>query len=646
MPQLKPERYGSIPKVLRDIPRWLLYKIEIKDNGKPTKVPYKVDGRGKASSSFPQTWTNFDAAVQAVEQGKADGIGFVFDGSDGITGIDLDHHYVDGKPDDLAADILSMTQGYVEVSPSGDGLHIITRTPYKKNLNTSKTHPGVEMYAVGRFFTFTGNEEIMYSTDIPDVAVSQDSLISKYYGPAAVSQANYVPPENAFELYKERSFTPIEDVKAILDRCDPNTDYFTWIKVGQILHFEGAGAYEYLALWDEWSASATRTDKHGNSVYSPSACDAKWDTFDDERYKTGKPVAAIGTLVDIAKAAAPFDPVKALDGWYNAAELAGKVQPPKYVIDGLLEAEAKLLIWGKTTARKSFFAIDMAVCVASGTPFFGRRIKQSGPVVFIAGEGAGGLARRFEACCRKYGLDLKSLPIYFNRDNKDLMAPVIVKDLNNLGDQIKKDHGRYPLMYFFDTYNTSSSADENKAEDFATTLGHLREITNYQGAVPAIIHHPGKDGKTYRGSSAMGAGMDTEIFMDRQDGSDITTVSNPKQKEGEAFLPFTIESEEVILGQNDEGEFYGSLVLKLSDEPPSNEAKRKDGAKMGKWQVEIKTQLNEEPRTLEELIACVPLDFDGYRLRTSEIKRAVKQMLKYKEIWVDDDGKYALENEA
>ena len=52
---------------------------------------------------------------------------------------------------------------------------------------------------------------------------------------------------------------------------------------------------------------------------------------------------------------------------------------------------------------KTFFALDLALCVAAGIDFHGRKVKQ-GPVVYVLGEGRGGLKKRVSAWLQEHQL--------------------------------------------------------------------------------------------------------------------------------------------------------------------------------------------------------------------------------------------------
>jgi hypothetical protein len=61
---------------------------------------------------------------------------------------------------------------------------------------------------------------------------------------------------------------------------DPNLEYDAWLRVGMKLHDATGGAEEGLAIWNEWSATATRQDRQGRPVYGGDAtCRVHWVSF-------------------------------------------------------------------------------------------------------------------------------------------------------------------------------------------------------------------------------------------------------------------------------------------------------------------------------------------------------------------------------
>jgi putative DNA primase/helicase len=97
-------------------------------NGKPTKVPYQVNGN-RAKSDDPQTWNTFEAVTDAWTKAprQYQGIGFVFADADPFAGIDLDDCCMDqgGALKPWARPIIErFADTYMEVSPSGRGVKV------------------------------------------------------------------------------------------------------------------------------------------------------------------------------------------------------------------------------------------------------------------------------------------------------------------------------------------------------------------------------------------------------------------------------------------------------------------------------------------------------------------------------------------
>ena len=154
------EMWGNVPDELKVAPRWVCWQLEERE-GKLTKVPYRADGGGKAGSTNPSTWATFDGAVAGYERHGFDGIGFVFADDRAFTGLDLDHVLdEDGRLADEYRWVVEDADTYAEISPSGDGLHLLFlggkpegATNCKRNQPDGRT---VELYDHDRFFTMTG----------------------------------------------------------------------------------------------------------------------------------------------------------------------------------------------------------------------------------------------------------------------------------------------------------------------------------------------------------------------------------------------------------------------------------------------------------------------------------------------------------
>jgi hypothetical protein len=154
--------FTNLPDEIKRIPNWIVWKYEDVRATKPTKVPYNPRTGRHADVTNSATWVTYETAVaycQADEQGNAsryNGIGFVFQLTDkpdeDYIGIDLDA--ID-DPVLLARQIkvFDAFDSYSELSPSGNGLHIIV----KGKIPSGRRRGSIEMYSDVRFFTMTGN---------------------------------------------------------------------------------------------------------------------------------------------------------------------------------------------------------------------------------------------------------------------------------------------------------------------------------------------------------------------------------------------------------------------------------------------------------------------------------------------------------
>lgn len=144
--------WEHLPAALCERPQWLLWRYEQRE-AKRTKVPYTPRG-DKAASNRPATWRAFHAVQAAYEAGGWDGVGYVFSAHDPYCGVDLDNcGGTTRRLDDWAFCHIRALDSYTELTPSGDGVHIIVEATLP---GRGRKHGNVEVYDQGRFFTMTG----------------------------------------------------------------------------------------------------------------------------------------------------------------------------------------------------------------------------------------------------------------------------------------------------------------------------------------------------------------------------------------------------------------------------------------------------------------------------------------------------------
>lgn len=135
----------NIPADLRVLEQWVAWRYESRD-GKPTKVPMRADGEGRASTMDPETWSGFEDALAAAS--RFDGVGFVFGQDDVYIGIDFDNcRLQNGLLEPEVASLVLLLDSYTEWLPSGRGVHVIAVGEIG---GAGRRNGRVEVYSHGR----------------------------------------------------------------------------------------------------------------------------------------------------------------------------------------------------------------------------------------------------------------------------------------------------------------------------------------------------------------------------------------------------------------------------------------------------------------------------------------------------------------
>lgn len=141
----------QVPEAMAMATRWMRWRRVVRGDG-ATKMPVCCDG-SPASSVDPDTWTTLTLAEEST---VGDGLGFALGG--GFACIDLDHCYDSrGYLVDWAKMVVAPVEGrtYIEMSPSGDGLHVWGTCAERKGVRV-RGLMNAEAYSRGRYMTYTG----------------------------------------------------------------------------------------------------------------------------------------------------------------------------------------------------------------------------------------------------------------------------------------------------------------------------------------------------------------------------------------------------------------------------------------------------------------------------------------------------------
>lgn len=363
---------------------------------------------------------------------------------------------------------------------------------------------------------------------------------------------------------------------AVMRIPNVDLDYDDYITVGHAVRGAFGPGFEDDAyeVWDEWARKSPKynealNEKHWRTMGQSRTLGAQyiyeratmhgWDREHEAFF--GKPVPGVS---DGAEAKSPVQATRSGFRLIRASDL--KLTPPEYLIDDIIEVGTLGVLFGAPSAWKSFMAVHMAACIATGTPFFGHGVQQ-GAVIYLAGEGQAGLARRRAAWEAGTGVSLDGAPLFFSNMTARMLDAAHTAEIAEAVDEIVKEHG-VPRMVFVDTTAKAMvGGDENNTADMTRLLASAEAMQRrYPGCVIQLVHHTGvADPRRLRGSSALKGGVDTEFLMTKEDG--ISAFENLKMKDGPMAPTMYFTAEEIILGTTPKGKQFGSLTLRQVQEP-------------------------------------------------------------------------------
>jgi hypothetical protein len=199
-----------------------------------------------------------------------------------------------------------------------------------------------------------------------------------------------------------------------------------------------------------------------------------------------------------------------------AARVAETTAPVRWLLDGLFLAGGAGILGGAPKTGKSFFALELAVAVASGTPGAGHwAVTSPGPVLLLAAEDPlAVVVQRLAALAAARARALATLPV-------DLIVEPGVRLPDGLPRLAATVAQRRPVLLILDPLIRVHRADENSAPEMAAILDGLRTLARDSGCAVLLVHHTrkapalGSLGHGLRGSSDLPAFGDSNLYLRR-----------------------------------------------------------------------------------------------------------------------------------
>jgi len=241
------------------------------------------------------------------------------------------------------------------------------------------------------------------------------------------------------------------------------------------------------------------------------------------------------------------------------------------------------ILAGPPKTGKTWLIIDLAVSIASGTPFLGKFPSTQGPVIIYSPEGPEScLDDRIRQVAARRGLDHTELEIYTIKAHD--LALDVATDQRTI---IQAVESIRPALVIFDPLAECFKGDENRSDDVKVATNFLTNLARHHGTASIITHHivktaGGKQaGNQMRGSGAWYAFGDSYLFLDplKNEKIQMKVVQRNGKRADTCILELSEQdsatSYSVTHGQNEEPkkEDLGNLILKqlLKSELPMSQ---------------------------------------------------------------------------
>lgn len=257
-----------------------------------------------------------------------------------------------------------------------------------------------------------------------------------------------------------------------------------------------------------------------------------------------------------------YKPFK-IESWQSV-----KDEPVNWLVEGVIPEKSFVALYGPPASFKSFIAMDIAECIASGRDWLGNKINGTGPVLYIAGEGHGGIGARIAAIKQHHNTPDEA-QVYVVRSQINLRSSV--DDFTNLIlaiDELVQGLGVDLRMIVIDTLARAfGGGNENSSDDMGAFIQVTGKIQNRYNCSLMLLHHAGKDTtKGLRGHSSLLGAVDTQMEIMRFPETTKGLILMSKQKDGEDGQRYGFEAITVDIDRSDLGlENGSSLVIEASE---------------------------------------------------------------------------------
>ena len=241
--------------------------------------------------------------------------------------------------------------------------------------------------------------------------------------------------------------------------------------------------------------------------------------------KTFSPTEQVDPAVDLGAVAPPLPEIVSLREFAAVPPV-----PPPQIIHGILHQGCKMILGGTSKSNKSWCLLDLAISVASGQPWWGRRCEKA-PVVYMNFElQPWALAERINALaaarpdCKGLGDTLHLWNLRGHNADLTLLRPKLEEQLGKYN---------FGLIILDPAYKVLGDRDENANGEIAGLMNEFEAMAQKTGAAIVVAHHFAKGDSTAKsamdrmsGAGAWARDPDTILVLTPHEEPDCFTVTS------------------------------------------------------------------------------------------------------------------------
>jgi hypothetical protein len=258
--------------------------------------------------------------------------------------------------------------------------------------------------------------------------------------------------------------------------------------------------------------------------------------------------------------------------WLTASTSLSPILNGNWLIKGVLPAEGIGVIFGRPGSGKTFSVMDIAMHVAAGIKWRGKKVRRAA-VSYVSPEAGRLGVNRVIGWSRHHGI---GWPEGFRLSPAAINLCSSAEDAELLIEDVKANQPDCRLVVI-DTLNRAmAGGDENSGEDMGRFVALCDLIAKQLQAFVLVVHHSGKDAaKGSRGHSSLLGAVNLELEVTKEQGQP-GAIKVTKMRDGEDGAEYGFDIESVPLGVDEDGE---EVTTGISIEADASEAQAAREAK-------------------------------------------------------------------